>query len=142
MHDETTVMRETLFAIRAELDNRRIPLKVCAAKGGIGLSTFMSWFPAPGGGREPQVPSLACLPKLAKALPGDLLSLLVPDGFHIIPDPIGGLDYDDIAEGCLAYAAEHAKARSPHGPGGTEIVECEEKALNVAYLPLCGKVAA
>ena len=142
MTDENAIMRETLFAIRAELDARKLPLKVLAGKAGVSVSTFMSWFPVPGGSREPQIPSLACLPALARALPGDLLSYLVPDGFHIIPDPSGGLDYDDIAAGCLSYAAEHAKARHPDSPGGVDIVECEEKALNVAYLPLCGKVAA
>jgi hypothetical protein len=139
MADENTIMRETLIAIRLELDNRRLPLKVCAARAGVSYSTFLSWFPASG---TPQIPSLACLPGLARALPGDLLSLLVPDGFHIVPDPTG-LDYDDFAAGCIDFAAEHAKARHPLSECGVDIGPRETDTLNakIVTLPIRGKVA-
>lgn len=138
MRDETTVMRETLLAIRQELDARRIPHKVSAAKAGVGTTTWLSWFPADG---QPQIPSLAFLPCLAKALPGDLLSLLVPDGFHIVPDP-SGLDYDDFAASCIEIAGEHAKARHPNSECGVDIGPGERSTLDskIAYLPL-GKIA-
>jgi hypothetical protein len=144
MTSENAIAREALFAIRAELDRRGLPLKVLAGKAGVSASTFMSWFPVPGGSRDPQIPSLACLPALARALPGDLLSYLVPDGFHIVPDPTGGLDYDEIAAACLEVASVHAKARHPASPGGVEIVESEARQLGatVVMLPLRGKVAA
>jgi hypothetical protein len=75
-------------------------------------------------------------------LPGDLLSLLVPDGFHIVPDPTG-MDYDDIAAGCIEFAAEHAKARHPLSECGIEIGPGEEARLNnkIVQLPIRGKVA-
>lgn len=138
MPDENAIMRETLLAIRLELDNRGIPLKVCAAKAGVSYSTFLSWFPADG---KPQIPALTALRGLAKALPGDLLSLLVPDGFHIVPDP-DGLNYDDFAAHCLDFAATHAAARHPNSECGVEIGPRENAALNakVVLLPL-GKVA-
>lgn len=140
MRDETTIVREALLAIRAELDKRLIPHKVSASKAGVGVSTWLSWFPADG---TPQVPSLAFLPSLARALPGDLLSLLVPDGFHIVPDP-SGIDYDDFAAGCIEFAAEHAKARHPNSECGVDIGPNEKNTLDgkVAYLPICGKVNA
>lgn len=106
MPDENTIMREALLAIRLELDARKLPLKVCASKAGVSYSTFLSWFPAAG---TPQVPSLAALPGLARALPGDLLSLLVPDGFHIVPGP-EGVDYDAIAAWSETFTAEKLAA--------------------------------
>lgn len=139
MADENAIMRDALFAIRAELDARRIPLKVCAGKAGVSYSTFLSWFPAPGGEREPQIPSLAVLPALARALPGDLLSYLVPDGFHIIPDP-SGVDYDDFAKGCREFLACKDDAHHPDSPGGRDLSACEQAALNVKVVPLRGRV--
>ncbi len=139
MPDENAIMRETLLAIRQELDNRGLPMKVCAAKAGVSYSTFLSWFPA---GGTPQIPSLTALRGLARALPGDLLSLLVPDGFHIVPDP-DGLNYDDFAAGCLDFAAAHAQARHPNSECGVEIGPNENANLNakVVMLPIRGMVA-
>lgn len=125
MADDNAIVRETLLHIRQQLDERRIPLKVCAGKAGVSYSTFLSWFPADG---TPQIPSLAALRGLAKALPGDLVSLLVPDGFHIVPDP-DGMNYDDFAAGCLAFAAEHASARHPESECGVDIGPKEEQRL-------------
>jgi hypothetical protein len=139
MTDETAIMRDALTAIRAELDQRRIPLKVCAAKAGVSYSTFLSWFPAPGGERDPQIPSLAVLPSLARALPGDLLSYLVPDGFHIVPDP-SGVDYDAFAKGCRDFLACKDDAHHPNSPAGRDISTCEKAALDVKVVPLRGSV--
>ena len=106
MADDNAITRDALLAIRLELDARGIPLKVCASKAKVSYSTFLSWFPAAG---TPQIPSLAALPGLARALPGDLLSLLVPDGFHIVPDPHGA-DYDAIAAWAATFTAEKLAA--------------------------------
>lgn len=139
MHDEAAIMRDVLRAIRLELDLRRIPLKVCAGKAGVSTSTFLSWFPA---GGTPQIPSLASLAGLARALPSDLFSYLVPDGLHIVPDP-SGMDFDDFEKGCLEYIATKAAAHHPDSPAGRDIADCEKDALNakVVMLPLRGLVA-
>jgi transcriptional regulator with XRE-family HTH domain len=133
--DDNAIVRETLLAIRLELDARGLPLKVIASKAGVSYSTFLSWFPA---GGTPQIPSLAALRGLARALPGDLLSLLVPDGFHIVPDP-SGLDYDDFAAGCLDFASAHAQARHPNSECGVDIGPREKSNLDdkvVVMLPI------
>lgn len=135
MRDETAVIREALFAIRAQLDQRGLHMKVLASKAGVSPSTFLSWFPVPGGAKEPQVPSLSALPGLAKALPADLLSYLVPDGFHIVPDP-EGVDYDEFADGCHAYLARKSKAHCPDSPAGRELSDCEKADLD--HLRLVG----
>lgn len=138
MLDDNAITREVLLHIRQQLDQRGVPLKVCAGKAGVSYSTFISWFPADG---KPQIPSIAALRGLAKALPGDLLSMLVPDGFHIVPDP-GGIDYDDFAARCLDFASEHAKARHPLSEWGVDIGPGEQSRLDskVVHLPV-GRVA-
>lgn len=134
MHDENTIVRDALLEIRRELDCRGLPLKVCASKAGVGYSTFLSWFPKDG---TPQIPSLAFLGGLARALPSDLLSLLVPDGFHIVPDP-DGIDHDEFAAGCRAYLEAKDRAHHPESPAGREVATCEDVALKgtIARLPV------
>ena len=137
MRCENAIVRETLFAIRLELDARGLSLKVCASKGGVSYSTFLSWFPASG---EGQVPSLAFLPHLARALPADLFSLLLPDGFHMVPAP-EGLDYDEFAAGCHAFLARKEQAHLPESPAGRELSDCGNDALGCKVVPLLGRVA-
>lgn len=132
MCDDNGIMRETLLAIRLKLDERRLPLKVCASKARVSYSTFLSWFPA---GGTPQLPSLAALPGLAKALPGDLLSLLVPDGFHIVPDP-SGIDYDDFSAGCRAFIDAKERAHHPESEAGRDLGPTEKAELNTNVVRL------
>ena len=136
MRDENAIMRETLLAIRLELDNRRIPMKVCASKAGVSYSTFLSWFPADG---TPQIPSLGCLAALSRALPGDLFDLLLPDDFHATRCP-KDVDYDDFAAGCRAFLEEMGKAVHPDSPAGRDISDCEASTLGVKVIPLRGVV--
>lgn len=139
MRDDNAIMRDTLSAIRLELINRGLSMKVCASKGGFSYSTFLSWFPA---GGTPQIPSLAVLPGLAKALPADLFDLLLPDGFHMARCP-EGVDYDEFAAGCHAFLKRKTEAHHPDSPAGRDISDCEESSLDgiVVQLPIRGKVA-
>lgn len=137
MRDDSAIMRDALTAIRAELDVRGLHHKVLAGKARVSVSTWLSWFPVPGGAKEPQVPSLAMLPALAKALPADLLSYLVPDGFHIVPDP-DGVDFDDFAAGCHAFLKRKSEAHCPNSPAGREIADCEGRDLTGHRLRLVG----
>ncbi|GAA4827257.1 hypothetical protein GCM10023232_26880 [Sphingosinicella ginsenosidimutans] len=117
MRDENAIMRDSLLEIRQQLDRRGIPLKVCASKASVSYSTFLSWFPAAG---TPQIPSLASLPALARALPGDLLSLLLPDGYHIVPGP-DGIDYDEFSAGCRAFIDAKDRAHHPESEAGRDL---------------------
>lgn len=140
MRDDNAIMRDTLLAIRQQLDLRGLSMKVCAARAGVSYSTFLSWFPASG---TPQIPSMACLDGLLKALPIDLATLLAPDGWQIVRVPVG-LDHDEIERAVLDYAATKAAAHHPESECGREIGPIEQAELDskVAYLPLVGKVAA
>jgi hypothetical protein len=139
--DENAITREALLTIRQELDARGLPLKVCASNAGVSYSTFLSWFPLRNA--TPQIPSLTALRGLSKALPGDLLSLLVPDGFHIVPDPTG-IDYDDFAAGCLDFAATYAQARHPNSECGVDLGPGEMGDLDnkILHLPIVKLVSA
>jgi hypothetical protein len=124
MRDENTIL--ALLEIRQKLDERGIPLKVCASKAGVGYSTFLSWFPAAG---TAQIPSLSALPGLAKALPGDLMSLLIPDGFHLVPGP-EGIDYDEFSAGCRDFVNAKEEAHHPLSEAGRDIGPTERAALD------------
>ncbi len=140
MRDDNAIVREALLTIRQELDRRGLSMKVCAAKAQVSYSTFLSWFPAAG---TPQIPSMACLDALLKALPVDLASLLAPDGWQIVRVPVG-IDHDEIERAVLDYAATKAAAHHPESECGREIGPGEQAELDskVAYLPIAGKLAA
>lgn len=126
MSDENAIVREALLEIRQQLDLTRVPLKVYASKAGVSYSTFLSWFPA---GGTPQIPSLSALPGLARALPGDLLSLLLPDGYHIVPGP-DGIDYDEFSAGCRAFIDAKDRAHHPESEAGRDIGPGEQGELD------------
>jgi len=138
MHDDITNMRDTLKAIRLELDRRNVSMKVCASNAEVGYSTWLSWFPA---GGTPQVPSLAAIPALAKRLPPDLFDMLFPDGMHCAPCP-DGIDFDEFAARCRAFLGAKDAAHHPDSPAGRDISPCEEERLKgkVVSIPM-GKVA-
>lgn len=139
MRDDNSLMRDALLAVRQQLDLRGISMKVCAANAGVSYSTFLSWFPA---GGTPQIPSLACFPALLKALPIDLISLLMPDGWQVVQVPVG-VDHDDLATGFADYLAEKNAAHHPESECGRDLGPGERAKLDakVAYLPLKGKAA-
>lgn len=137
MDSENAIMREALLEIRQQLDLRRHVLKVCASRAGVSYSTFLSWFPAKG---TPQIPSLSALPGLARALPGDLLSLLLPDGYHIVPGP-EGIDYDEFSAGCRAFIDTKERAHHPESEAGRDLGPNERSELDRIVVAFPGKVA-
>lgn len=140
MRDDNAIAKETLVAIRDELDARHIPHKVSASKAGVPYSTWLSWFPVAGGTKEPQVPSIASLRALSRGLPADLFDMLLPDDFHAARCP-KDVNYDDFAAGCMAFLAEKERAHHPDSPGGRDIVSEEHHPLDMKIIPLRGKVA-
>jgi len=130
MRDETTIVRERQKLIRREMDRRKIPLKAVQLDGGWKtVSTVASYFPQEGG-EEPATMSAAALFRLldTKALPADLLSLLLPDGYAIIQTP-EGIDHDDCEQACLDFLATKGAAHHPESPAGREIAPCEDATL-------------
>lgn len=136
MRDENTIVRERQLAIRREMDRRDISIKAVQYDGGWkNPSTVLSYFPNPDGAAEPATLSAATLYRLlrTKALPIDLMSMLLPDGFRIVHVP-EEVDHDEIADVVRDYLATKDHAHHPDSPAGRDIAPCEDNVL-------CGKFA-
>jgi hypothetical protein len=130
MRDATTIMRERQSAVRREMDRRGIAPKQVEFDSGIPYSTLLSYFPAPGGEREPANIPMAAVFALVegKALPLDMLALLLPTGFLIVAVP-DVVDHDVAAEAMRSYLHTKDRAHHPESPAGREIANGEDADL-------------
>lgn len=130
MRDANSIVRDRQLAIRREMDRRGISLKAVSLDSGIPYATVVSYFPGEQD-REPATVGAAAIFKLldSRALPLDLLSLLLPAGFTIVTVP-DGIDHDEMETVCRDYLACKGKAHHPDSPGGREITACEEAILS------------
>lgn len=129
MADRDTIMRERQLVVAREMSRRSISLTAVHLDSGIPYTTVKSYFP----GEKNAVP--AVIPMSAvfvmaeeQALPLDLLSLLLPDGFQIVRVP-EEIDHDELCEHMQDWLREKAAAHHPDSPGGREIAACEDKRL-------------
>lgn len=131
MRDRNEIVRERQSAIRRELDRRGIALKVVAMDADISYSSVTSYFPQPGGDRPAMIP-MGVVYALAesRAIPDDLLSLLLPAGCMIVRAP-EELDHDELETVCRDYLAAKGKAHHPESPSGREISQCEDTVLDL-----------
>jgi hypothetical protein len=143
MRDENTIVRERQRFIRREMDRRGIALKQVQLDGGWDTpSTVASYFPADPA-KEPATMSVASLYRLltTKALPADLLSLLLPADFAIVRVP-EGVDYDEIAEWAETYTAKKLAAHRADSECQEQIGPNESAELDAVVVAFPGKVAA
>lgn len=125
---EEAAVRHIQETIRNGLDERLIPLKVIAADAKVSYSTLISWFPVRDGKRDPGCLSVAALRRLIGAMPADLLSLLLPDGWLIVRVP-EQLDHDEVSEAVQDYLREKERAHHPESEAGREIGPTEDNVL-------------
>lgn len=130
MRDRNEIVRERQSAIRRELDRRGIALKVVAMDAEISYSSIASYFPLPGGERPAMIP-MGVVYALAetRAIPDDLLSLLLPVGCLMVRAP-EDIDHDEMERVARDYLAAKGAAHHPDSPGGREISACEDDALD------------
>jgi hypothetical protein len=143
MHDYDNIVRERQKAIRRQIDERKLSIKAIHLDAGWeNSSSLLSYFPADEA-KEPATMSVAALFRLLdrKALPPDLLSILLPDSFVIIRKP-EGIDHDEIAKAFADYLAAKNDAHRIDSECGPAIGPREQEALDakVVHLPL-GRVA-
>lgn len=143
MRDENAIVRERQLLIRREMDRRGISIKAVQYDGGWeNSSTVLSYFPCPEGAKEPQTMSVASLYRLLvrKALPADLLSLLLPDGFVIVRAP-EAINHDEIAEAMHDFLQAKERAHHPESEEGREIGPGEDNVLRGKFVNVAGKAA-
>lgn len=120
------IIRERQLAIRRELDRRQIALKVISYDSGIPYPTLLTYFP---GGERPaaEMPTSAAF-ALCGVIPDDLMNLLCPQGYALVPVP-GDLDYDDINQHCMEFVSEKSAAHHPESEAGVNIGPNEQARL-------------
>lgn len=129
MADATTIVRERQKAIRREMNRRKIAIKAVQFDGGWDSpSTVLSYFPEDENA-QPAVMSAASFYRLFGALPVDLLSLMLPEGYQVVRAP-EEIDHDEIERLCREYLDAKGKAHRKDSPGGTEITDGEKAALD------------
>jgi hypothetical protein len=141
MRDVSTIMRQRQRDVRCEIDGRGFHLKAVASKSGIEYGTLLTYFP--GGEREPAVIPMSAVYALAeaRALPTDILSMLMPIGFAVVEVP-EGVDFDDIEDACRELLATKGAAHHPESEAGREIGPGEEADLATKVVQIRAKVAA
>lgn len=130
IRDNVTIIRDRQLAIRREMDRRGIALKAVSFDSGIGYETLITYFPAEGSRDPAQIPGGAIYALAAgEAIPLDLLSLLLPVGFHIVRAP-DVVDHDDIEAACRDYLSAKGAAHRADSPAGTALAPSETATLD------------
>lgn len=131
MCEHDSIVRGRQMAIRREMMRRGISVKQVQLDGEWKHpSTVLSHFPNPDGEQEPATMSVATLCRLLekKALPPELLSMLLPDGFAIV-QASECVDYDDLSAACRDLIAEKDKAHHPESEAGRDLGPGEQAKL-------------
>lgn len=137
MRDSVEIIRERQLAVRRQIDDLQIALKAVAFDSGIQYETLLTYFPAEGSSREPaQIPGGAIFALCAgKALPPDLLSLLVPNGWLIVRAP-EGIDHDELCELAEEYVTKKTAAHRLDSECGRDIGPTEDASLTATVAQL------
>lgn len=137
MYDADKIVRERQRLIRREIERRGIPIKAIQLDGGWDHpSTVVSYFPADKD-KEPAIMSLAALHRLFAALPLDMLSLLLPDGYAVVRVP-EGVDHDETASQFHDYLAAKQAAHRPDSEAGRELGPNEDARLRAKLTVIQG----
>lgn len=141
MRDANKIVRDRQKAMRREIDRRGISIKAVQFDGGWECpSTVLSYFPADPA-KEPAIMSVAALYRLFDALPTDLLSMLLPDGFQIVRAP-ENIDHDALCQLANDYVSAKNRAHHPDSEAGRDIGPGEECALGGLVVQMVGSAAA
>lgn len=135
--DDNRIVRDRQRLVRREMDRRGISIKAVQLDGGwSNPSTILSYFPADEHA-EPATMSVAALFRLlrTKALPSDLLSLLLPDG-HVIVQVPENIDYDAISTACRDFIDSKERAHHPESEAGRDLGPTEKGELGAKVVRL------
>ena len=100
------------------------PLSAIAQKSGFHINTVSGW------ANGSTSMDFWAWSLLSTFLPDDLTSIMTePSDKHVVTNKPEPMCLDELAAAALDYAASHARARHPDGPGGIRIVHTEEAEL-------------
>jgi hypothetical protein len=129
MRDNVAIIRERQLGIRREIDRRGIALKIVSADSNIPYETLLTYFPVDGGREPAQMPAGAIYSLCeGEALPADLLSLLLPNGWQVVRVP-EGVDHDKVAGLAADYLAAKNATHHPESEAGRDIGPVEAATL-------------
>lgn len=124
MRDESTIVsivRERQKAIRREADRRGIAMKAVSQDSGIPYPTLLTYFPADALKVPAQIPGSAIYALAeGRALPADLLSLLLPAGLAIVEVP-EDLDLDGLAAASPIFSTPRTRRIIPIASAGLRL---------------------
>jgi len=136
VRDRNEIVRTRQSAIRRELDRRGIALKVISFDSGISYSTLLTYLPQEGADKPAMIPMSAVYALAeSKAIPDDLLSLLLPTGCLIVRAP-EEIDHDEIEQAARDYLAAKGKAHHPESEAGRELGPNEKRDLTMRAVTL------
>lgn len=127
MQPASSIVKQRQLAIRREMDRRNIAMKAVAFDSGIPGPTLASYFPQDQHADPAQIPGGAIYALAAsEALPADLLSLLVPDGWLMVKVP-EAVDHDTLSQLAQDYLDTKLAAHRHDSPAGPAICPDLEK---------------
>jgi hypothetical protein len=139
MEREAETVRGLQRTIRKQLDQRGHSLKAASFDSGIGYSTLCSYFTNEKDAK-PSALTVAGLRLLLDALPADLLSLLLPDGWQIVRAP-EGIDHDALSEQLVDYLATKQAAHHPDSECGPALGPNETALLDSKVVQITARAA-
>lgn len=140
--DGSRIVKQRQLAIRREMDRRGLLLKIVAQDSGIPYPTLATYFPADPHADPAQIPGGAIYSlAFGKALPADLLSELMPQGWALVEVPTE-IDHDEIADAFANFLKLKNDFHHPESECGRDLGPTERDALNskVVHLPIKGVV--
>jgi hypothetical protein len=138
-NDGYAIVRQRQLAIRRELDRRGVALKAVSFDSGLSYQTLLSYFPAEGS-REPAAIPMAAVFNLCGAIPGDLLNLLLPEGWAIVQVP-SGIDFDEISGACRDFIDAKDRSHHPDSEAGRDIGPNEQQELSNKVVSIRARAA-
>jgi len=115
-HDDNITARtkRTQQTVFREAQARGLTLKVIAIDSGLGYTTVQS----------EAAMSLPALVKLIGVIPADLISMLFPDGWQLVPVP-EDINHDEFCDLITDYRHMKDDAHRPESPAGRDLSPCE-----------------
>ncbi|MBO9624144.1 MAG: hypothetical protein J7500_15660 [Sphingomonas sp.] len=136
MSDANSIVRERQLVIRREIDRRGIALKAVALDSNLPYTTILSYFPGEKDKTPATIPASAIFAICeGDALPADLISLLLPNGWLAVKAP-ETIDHDELCTLAEEYVTKKTAAHRLDSECGRDIGPNEDASLTATVVQL------